>query len=151
MPSIRLLACVSLAILPTATCLAVGPRRTPTPKAFGGSNSNSPAMPMPRASLRAAIPVIDGRCAPLPLESPRCTSICHVHYPRNCPRRRHLINEVQWYECTEPASDPMMTCILAPEWMGLAEDTWLCSDDVYSDDMKPRRPSYGDDSYVALN
>jgi hypothetical protein len=41
----------------------------------------------------------------------------------------------------------MMTCILAPEWMGLAEDTWLCSDDVYSDDMKPRRPSYGDDSY----
>lgn len=40
----------------------------------------------------------------------------------------------------------MMTCILAPEWMGLADETWLCSDALKSED-KTGRSTYGEDSY----
>merc|ERR1712166_443478 len=27
-----------------------------------------------------------------------------------------MIDTEQWYECSEPADYPVMTCILAPEW-----------------------------------
>lgn len=63
-----------------------------------------------------------------------------------CVRRKHLIDTEQWYECSEPADDPVMTCILAPEWMDLADETWLCSDALKSED-KRGRSSYGEDSY----
>ena len=52
----------------------------------------------------------------------------------------------QWYECQEPAEDPLMTCFLAPEWMGLEPGVWLCSDGLKSDD-KLGRSTYGEDSY----
>lgn len=63
-----------------------------------------------------------------------------------CVRRKHLIDTEQWYECSEPADDPVMTCILAPEWMDLADESWLCSDALKSED-KRGRSSYGEDSY----
>ena len=56
-----------------------------------------------------------------------------------------MIDTEQWYECSEPADDPVMTCILAPEWMDLADETWLCSDALKSDDKGGS--SYGEDSY----
>jgi len=53
----------------------------------------------------------------------------------------------QWYECEEPAEDPLITCFLAPEWMGLDENRYLCSDALKSDEKVSRASSYGDDSY----
>ncbi len=63
-----------------------------------------------------------------------------------CARRQHHIGTEQWYECSEPSDDPVITCFLAPEWMNLAEETWLCSDALKSED-KRWRSSYGEDSY----
>jgi len=40
----------------------------------------------------------------------------------------------------------VITCFLAPEWMNLEEETWLCSDALKSED-KRWRSSYGEDSY----
>ena len=60
--------------------------------------------------------------------------------------RRHTIGSQSWYECNSPADDPVITCFLAPEWMGLSEDAWLCSDSLKSED-KLDRNSYFEDSY----
>ena len=63
-----------------------------------------------------------------------------------CARRQHHIGTEQWYERSEPSDDPVITCFLAPEWMNLADETWLCSDALKSED-KRWRSSYGEDSY----
>ena len=60
--------------------------------------------------------------------------------------RQHHIGTEQWYECSEPSDDPVITCFLAPEWMNLEAETWLCSDALKSED-KRWRSSYGEDSY----
>ncbi|KAL1496194.1 hypothetical protein AB1Y20_014810 [Prymnesium parvum] len=51
----------------------------------------------------------------------------------------------QWYECAAPADDPSMTCFMAPEWMNLGPEKWLCTDALKSDEKL--RTSYGEDSY----
>ena len=66
--------------------------------------------------------------------------------PSPCARRQHHIGTEQWYECSEPSDDPVITCFLAPEWMNLEAETWLCSDALKSED-KRWRSSYGEDSY----
>ena len=63
--------------------------------------------------------------------------------------RMHTIDGTpeQWYECTEPSAlDPTINCMLAPEWMGLEEGTWLCTDALKSED-KLTVDSYGENSY----
>jgi hypothetical protein len=51
----------------------------------------------------------------------------------------------QWYECKEPTEDPSVTCFLAPEWMGLPDGKWLCSDALKSEDKLTG--TYPEDSY----
>ena len=70
-------------------------------------------------------------------------------WPRVLPCRRHTIDgsPEQWYECTEPSAlDPTINCMLAPEWMGLEEGTWLCTDALKSED-KLTIDSYSENSY----
>ena len=113
----QLIAC--LIAVPSVAGLAVGPRASNVKASMG---SNNPAMCTRLESQQqahAAAPFQEGR--------------------------KHLIDTEQWYECSEPADDPVMTCILAPEWMDLADETWLCSDALKSDDKGGS--SYGEDSY----
>ena len=173
MPTIRFLAC--LIVLPVVTSLAVGARRAPAPKALAGRPTNGKAAVCQRLGLEqeehAAAPFkTNGRCAPpfhyahtqrssllrmrahalTPLHPHAATSLINLPLlllTCDCPAcSRHVFNHEQWYECSEPATDPMMTCILAPEWMELEEGTWLCSDALKSDE-KTVRNSYGEDSY----
>ena len=65
---------------------------------------------------------------------------------RNARSRFEEFGNEQWYDCSEPADDPMITCFLAPEWMGLGSDRWVCSDALKSDD-KRAGSDYSDDSY----
>ena len=100
-----------------------------------------------------------GRMQPVPAFRRILTLVCAgcgtgVRHPSRgptltCPLRacrQHLIGTEQWYECSEPSDDPVITCFLAPEWMNLASETWLCSDALKSED-KRWRSSYGEDSY----
>ena len=68
-----------------------------------------------------------------------CAAVSHV-----C--RVHTYMDEQWYECAEPADDPVITCFLAPEWMDLGPDRWLCSDALKSEEQV-RMETYGEDSY----
>ena len=85
--------------------------------------------------------------APTHRPNPRPTLVSFHAAPPPC--RRHTIDghAEQWYECTEPSAlDPTINCMLAPEWMGLEEGTWLCTDALKSDDKLDVK-SYGDNSY----
>ena len=79
----------------------------------------------------------------------RCRVLSLSPGPRVLPCRRHTIegSTEQWYECTEPSAlDPTINCMLAPEWMGLEEGTWLCTDALKSED-KLKVASYSENSY----
>ena len=83
-----------------------------------------------------------------PLAHGAASSHSHLVF-RVLPCRRHTIegSTEQWYECTEPSAlDPTINCMLAPEWMGLEEGTWLCTDALKSED-KLTVASYSENSY----
>eukprot|EP00308_Calcidiscus_leptoporus_P026979 CAMPEP_0119399408 /NCGR_PEP_ID=MMETSP1334-20130426/141346_1 /TAXON_ID=127549 /ORGANISM="Calcidiscus leptoporus, Strain RCC1130" /LENGTH=122 /DNA_ID=CAMNT_0007423301 /DNA_START=509 /DNA_END=877 /DNA_ORIENTATION=- len=51
-----------------------------------------------------------------------------------------------WWACDAPTNDPMTVCFLAPDWMGLPANKWVCSDQLIAPG-KAVPESYPEDSY----
>jgi len=57
-------------------------------------------------------------------------------------------DEGSWWACDtpgQPMDDPMLVCFQAPDWMGLAEGAYVCSDGLQSSRYKTK--NYHEDSY----
>jgi len=59
------------------------------------------------------------------------------------------IDSGEWWLCGEPAEDVTLTCFLAPDWMNLGEDKWVCTDALKAEAKHRNGTSknYGEDSY----